>query len=303
MNCEAVSVSKRLKKARKAQGLSVKAVAQDICVQSGYLKAIENGEYDKLPAQTFAVGFVRSYATALGEDSDKIAAAFKEECGMNGPSIIASVPLEHKKQTKRLPSWLSPLAGLTGVSLVWVALGTGFGGATMVAENEHIASEVAQLAALRSNILAVAVDVAETPVGEKAEVVEAEAVFVQPKEKAGQSMSLFLPAAYAGDEIETFAPTATVLLKASEDSWVRVARQDGTELWSGILRAGQTYRPHEAGEMLLTTSNAGGLTLKQDAGATISLGDRGEIISNYSLGFENLLSQNNSSFDASLSAD
>ena len=303
MNCEAVSVSKMLKKARKAQGLSVKAVAQDICVQSGYLKAIENGEYDKLPARTFAVGFVRSYATALGEDSDKMAAAFKEECGMNSASIIASVPLEHKKRTKKLPSWLSPLAGLTGVSLVWVVLGTGFGGATMVAENEHIASEVAQLAALRSDILAVAADIAVGHENEKTEIIETEAVFVQAEEKAGQSMSLFLPAAYAGEETATFAPTATVLLEASEDSWVRVARPDGTELWSGILRAGQTYRPHESGEMLLTTSNAGGLTLKQDASAAVSLGGRGEIISNYSLGFENLLSQNISSMDASLSAD
>jgi len=304
MSCEAVSVSKTLKKARKAQGLTVKSIAQDICVQSGYLKAIENGEYEKLPAQTFAVGFVRSYATALGEDSDKIATAFKEECGMDSPSIVASVPLEHKKQPKKLPSWLSPIAGLTGASLVWVALGTGIGGTSLVAENQnHIAVEEAQLAALRSDIIAVAADVPAAHASTEAEPFKVNVLPSVANGKASQSKSLFLPAAYAGEEEPVFVSGATVLLEASEDSWVRVARLDGTELWSGILRTGQTYRPHEAGEMLLTTSNAGGLAVKQGTDKMISLGARGEIVSNYSLGFENLLSQNIASMETSLTSD
>jgi len=304
MNCEAVSVSKMLKKARKARGLTVKAVAQDICVQSGYLKAIESGEFGKLPAQTFAVGFVRSYAAALGEDSDKIVAAFKEECGMESPTVVATAPVHHKKQSRKLPSWLSPLAGLAGASLVWAALGTGLGGVTMVAESRtNIASEVAQLAALRSEINEVTAEAADFENIARPEATQAKAIYVTAESKPDQSGSLFLPAAYAGEETQALVPAATVLLEASEDSWVRVARLDGTELWSGILRAGQTYRPHEAGEMLLTTSNAGGLTLKQGAGATISLGERGEIVADYSLGFENLLSHNSASSNDSFTSD
>jgi len=105
------------------------------------------------------------------------------------------------------------------------------------------------------------------------------------------STSLFIPAAYAGTETSVGVASGNILLEASEDSWVRVARPDGTELWSGILRAGQTYRPHEAGEMLLTTSNAGGLALKQDDAAALYLGARGEIVTDYSLGHENQLAQ------------
>ena len=77
-----------------------------------------------------------------------------------------------------------------------------------------------------------------------------------------------------------------IVVTASEDSWVRMARADGTEIWSGILRAGQTYSPQEAGVMLLTTSNAGALTVTQGTETEVSLGHRGEIVSDYALALE-----------------
>jgi len=303
MESEVTAVSTVLKNARKAQGLTIKAIAQDICVQSGYLKAIESGTYDKLPAQTFAVGFVRSYATALGEDSDQIVAAFKEECAFVKHEIApAKVP--QGKPQRKIPGWLSPIAGLTGASLVWMALGTSLGGATIVADAQNnIANEEAQLAALQSNFDAKAVAVALAQSEEAPLHVSAEQAKIEVEEATYSTSSFFLPAAHADTEAPVYDTGSTVLLEASEDSWVRVSRTDGTELWSGILRAGQTYRPQDSEKMLLATSNAGGLTLKQGAEQVASLGGRGEIITDYVLTYKNQASQSELASVGTLNTD
>ncbi|MBL4639782.1 MAG: DUF4115 domain-containing protein, partial [Kordiimonadaceae bacterium] len=72
-------------------------------------------------------------------------------------------------------------------------------------------------------------------------------------------------------------------LEALEDSWVRLADGDGTEIWSGILREGQSYRPQTSGVLLLSTSNAGGLMLQIGASEAALLGTRGEIVSELKL--------------------
>jgi cytoskeleton protein RodZ len=291
MNSEPIAISGLLKEARKSQGLTIKAVARDICVRSTYLKAIENGEYDKLPAQTFAVGFVRSYANMLGEDPDKIVASFKKECGIEKPTtleiqpeILAKTP---PKARKNLPAWLSPLAGLIGVSLSWIVLGGGIGSGTMTADaGSEIASEVAHLEALQSDIKQSDIGLVSASETNQQLVVAAKAVTQDDQTEVStvtSSQSLFIPAAYASNEAPVAAARSDLLLEATEDSWVRIARADGTELWSGILRAGQTYRPHEAGTLLLTTSNAGGLKLNQNGAETAILGARGEIVTDHPL--------------------
>jgi len=288
MTSEAPAISELLKKARKARGLTVKTVAQDICVQSSYLKAIESGEFEKLPAHTFAVGFVRSYANALGEDADEVVASFKAACGVSKPEVISVPPSRQPEPKKRVPTWLSPFAGLIGASLCWIALGGSLGGTTLVADvEEEIASEKAQLAALQMDI-SEAVDNENIHVRGLVEASvplnESENALLSPDTV---SSSFFMSAAYADVDTPAVISSYNALLKATEDSWVRVARQDGTELWSGILRAGQTYRPHEAGLVLLTTSNAGGLMIQQQGTAAIQLGVRGEIVSDYALSAEN----------------
>jgi len=289
MNIETPAISELLKNARKAQGLTVKAVAQDICVQSSYLKAIENGEYEKLPAHTFAVGFVRSYANALGEDADRVVASFKDECGIAKPKAPTVPKSQLGKTRKKIPSWLSPIAGLVGASMCWVALGGSLGGTSMVANSDsEIAAEKAQLAALQTDLVETVIPEASATAPTALEISDIAAAHV---EENTVNQSLFIPAAYADADALAALPAGDVLLAASEDSWVRVARPDGTELWSGILRAGQSYRPSEAGVMLLTTSNAGGLTLTQGAEDAVQLGTRGEIVSDYSLSKENQLSE------------
>ncbi|UYL10624.1 helix-turn-helix domain-containing protein [Bdellovibrio sp. SKB1291214] len=74
-----------LKAAREEKGLSLNEVALSLKISSKVLKAIEEGDESQLPAKTFLRGFVKSYATLLRLDADKILESFYEEMGSTRP--------------------------------------------------------------------------------------------------------------------------------------------------------------------------------------------------------------------------
>lgn len=299
MNNEQTTVAELLKSARVERKLSIKYVASDICVRSNYLTAIEAADYDALPGKTFAIGFVKSYATALGLDATKIVEAFKVEYCPEVSALQTASALKPAKPSKKVPAWLAPILGLAGASACWVLFGGGVTAGLMtstVAVNT-VAAEEAQLAAVQANIAEPTI--AETNIvvaGQAGEAVSktitliasthenssAQLPAANVEVEARASSSLFAPAVYAAG-FEEHAIAGNYTLRAVEDSWVRIARTDGTEVWSGILREGQTYRPQADGVILLSTSNAGGVLLQVSGGEEANLGDRGEIISELKL--------------------
>ncbi len=283
MNYDNVSVSELFKKAREEQGLDIKEIASDICVQSHYLEAIETGKFEKLPEQTFALGFVKSYARVLKLDIDDAVNAYKAEVGVEEikPIVTNHSPATTKTPVKTgLPSWLSPVAGLVGAAGVWVWMS---GGMVTLSYSEAYETSVeeAQLAAVTAQL-------EKSPIESVAAEAKA-AKFVEPpadlhdtlavETLTSSATSLFLPAAHADEAPEVKGMNKQILLEAVEDSWVRIGNPDGTEVWSGILRQGQTFRPETGDVVLLSTSNAGGIKLSVRGETSELLGSRGAIVS------------------------
>lgn len=78
-----------LREARETTGRTVVDVAQSLRIRRVYLEAIEDGRFDELPGATYAVGFVRSYATYLRLDAPTLVARFKEEAsGIQAPQEL-----------------------------------------------------------------------------------------------------------------------------------------------------------------------------------------------------------------------
>ncbi|MDF2493624.1 helix-turn-helix domain-containing protein [Sphingomonas sp.] len=61
-------VGERLRAAREQQGMSLAEIGARTRVPLRHLEAIEASNYGALPSPTYAVGFVRAYARAVGED-------------------------------------------------------------------------------------------------------------------------------------------------------------------------------------------------------------------------------------------
>src|SRR3954470_664957 len=83
-----LSIGEQLRLAREAKGLSLDDVASRTRIPIRHLQNLEREEWDALPAATYAVGFTRNYANALGLDGATLARALRDQIG--GPSHRAA---------------------------------------------------------------------------------------------------------------------------------------------------------------------------------------------------------------------
>jgi cytoskeleton protein RodZ len=75
------SIGEFFKQVRETKGLTVDEVASKTRIRSDFVKALEEGNFAKLPDQVFARGFVRSYARSLGLDEEDAIHRFTQSAG------------------------------------------------------------------------------------------------------------------------------------------------------------------------------------------------------------------------------
>lgn len=68
-----------LRNARLQKGMNLEDVSKKTKIRVKYLSYIEQNAWDELPGTTYAKGFVKSYASAVGLDPDKIFMLFRRE--------------------------------------------------------------------------------------------------------------------------------------------------------------------------------------------------------------------------------
>ncbi|MGH7085635.1 MAG: RodZ domain-containing protein [Acetobacteraceae bacterium] len=72
-------VGAELRAARMQYGWELEAVAAALRIRAAYLQALEAGRIADLPGNAYALGFLRTYATALGLDADEMSRRFRAE--------------------------------------------------------------------------------------------------------------------------------------------------------------------------------------------------------------------------------
>ncbi len=94
-----ISPGALLKREREKKGLSHAQISQQTRLRPRFLEAIENEEWDLLPAPTFVKGFIRSYARILGLDEERVVDLYREEAGADDFSQEFVMPaiLKRKK--------------------------------------------------------------------------------------------------------------------------------------------------------------------------------------------------------------
>jgi transcriptional regulator with XRE-family HTH domain len=129
------TIGQRLREAREAAGLSIAELAARTKIRPGLLTLIEANEHDRLPALTYALGFIKAYARTVGLDPEEAAAQFRRESGRDDPppSPIDLKPLEERRIPSRGLVIATSAATLLAVAVL-VALS--FRGAPPAAEPE-----------------------------------------------------------------------------------------------------------------------------------------------------------------------
>jgi len=75
------SVGEFFRQVRETKGLTVDEVASKTRIRTDFVRALEDGNFAKLPDQVFAKGFVRSYARSLGLDEEDAIHRFIQSAG------------------------------------------------------------------------------------------------------------------------------------------------------------------------------------------------------------------------------
>ncbi|AOJ74172.1 helix-turn-helix domain-containing protein [Burkholderia ubonensis] len=287
------AVGGRLAQLREAKGWTVDDVSARLKVAPQKLRALESGDISHLPGVTFAIGVVRSYAKMLGVDPEPFAQALRRERGE--PEVDLSMPASSGTDLPRGRVSI-PLGGssghhpwLWGTAIVVVAViavlmwHTGGDSPNWLARFKGAAAEHAPAA---SAVAASAASAAEEPAAGSAstaagnEVVAASAVVAQASASAPVAASVAAPAAAAPASpasqpaaasaastanaaqpasVAVAAGQSMVELKVKQDSWFSVRDKSGKELFSGLVRGGETKQVAGDGPFKVTIGNKAGL--------------------------------------------
>lgn len=101
----------RLRDARVSQGLTLDDVAARTRIPMRHLEAIETGDYSGLPSATYAMGFSKSYARAVGLDEVALAKDVRAEIAGSWDRPVTRTPYEIA-DPKRVPSPGLALGGI-----------------------------------------------------------------------------------------------------------------------------------------------------------------------------------------------
>ncbi|GGC59249.1 hypothetical protein GCM10011504_41820 [Siccirubricoccus deserti] len=265
---DAARLGEELREARMALGLGLEDLAASLRIRRVYLSALEEGRVQDLPAPAYAIGFVRSYARALGLDEDDTVRRFRDSIGPVVPrktDLVFPEPVPDRG----VPAGAVMLVGAVlavGAYAVWYNW-SGNGDRTVDAvpppppQIERAAREASPPPAPPPPVVL---------------PVPAPAPPDPPADSGPPAATTPVPPAPAA--LPSPAPPARpeegrVLLRAKADTWLQVRdRQTGAVLLNRVLRPGESWAVPPREGLTLSTGNAGGLEILVDGELTPGLG-------------------------------
>lgn len=266
-----------LKNLRQQKNLTLQDVARETCVSRAFLMAIEDADYDQLPAQAFTVGFIKAYAQLVGYDVCESVRQFKadvntsseaetesEACSQDsaGDSLKSSIAagavsghsIAHSVSRSNSLAATFSLLGLVATVMIfgWTADST-------IADQQSA-----------QTFAAAADQTLDKPVKETK--AETEIPLVEPA--AVDTKNTLFPAVQASEPSNPVVTDLTAVLVAVEDNWVQLQTADGDTVWQGIMAKGQS-RILTDDVSHVTTGNSGGLEMKVGSRSLGLLGQRG----------------------------
>lgn len=107
------NLGRSLKEARENKDITLKEASQVTKIGTGFLKALENNEYDIFPSHIYLRYFLKSYANFLGLNGEKLASEFK--------SFQFTLPKNPPQPRRRISKYAKKVFGIfvTMIS-IWV---------------------------------------------------------------------------------------------------------------------------------------------------------------------------------------
>lgn len=263
-----------LRLARERLGWTLPSVAAQLRIRLPFLEAIEDGRLGDLPGNAYAVGFLRTYAGAVGLDPDEISRRFRAEAADVNRKTELSFPAPVPE--RGVPAGAVVLVGLVlvaGAYVGWYRLsGSNVPRVEMVqAVPERLAPLVPPTASTGNAGVPVIVPAPPVPV-----LVPTISPLTVPPPVPSNAVAAVPPASDGG----------RLVVRAKAEAWVQVRDKAGPVVFNRTMRAGETWPVPNKPGLLLTVGNAGGTEVLLDGISTASLGADGVVRRDLSLDFD-----------------
>ncbi|MCG0995672.1 DUF4115 domain-containing protein [Acetobacter indonesiensis] len=302
-----VGVGPALRMRREQLGWTLPQVAAWLRIREPYLEALESGRAGVFPAEAYALGFLRTYAEALGFRPEDVVSRYKREG--KGSSRKPELTFPAPPPDRRIPPGVSVSLGLAVIVAAYAGWYHFIGHAPPVPEHVPPVADIIpgeKTANAPSPQVASILPGAGTsppptprsapPVAPAAAAANSDAPgqsaapvdplasspdFTKPAPNDMQQSGGVNPdgsANIAGHDVTSAVDADQLALKADAASWVQVKDSAGKVVYDHIMQPGDTWTvPKENGPYSLTVGNAGGVSVSAGAITTPHLGRNGAV--------------------------
>ncbi len=256
----------QLRREREKQGISIEDLAARLRLSAVKIRALENDEYESLPSEIFAQGYIRQCAKALALNGDKLIEDFNHYMGSlrktTDQFIEPTRRINLQQRSNKTPVLWGVLFVLIaiGVAAYWFSRDVEPSAETSAlfdqelserqAESEELAQTTRTVLANRLNPVAevpATPEEVDLPVASDGDVVESSAVVESQ----------------ATDQALTAVPTGTdqLSIELTEDCWIEVIDRDGELDFKSLAAAGDNLELQGQAPFTIKFGNARGASL------------------------------------------
>ena len=240
-----ISVGQRFRDERIRQGREIKPIADELCITSRYLQAIEADDWQQLPGGFFGRSFIRQYAIALGLDPAEFESIIPSTAPE--PELVPIQTLAHSRQEQEIA--VPPLVAPRG---------KGFFDLKMWAAVAGLVVAVVAGSSLYSWF--------EESRNGKGPQITAEPKLEQSTPEQPE----------ASNRTSTVEGLLSLSVAATESTWLEIS-SNGQRLFSGLLEVGQSRQFEKTESARMVVGNAGGVVVRRSGRDIGPIGSRGQV--------------------------
>ena len=276
----ALGIGTALRDARVTRNLSLAEVSALLRIREAHLEAIELEDFDQLPGNVYAIGFIRTYAQYLELNESDLIMRFKAASVESG---MADMVFEEEEETEQISGALKIsllVVGALVVYVLWLVAGTRNDGITVSTVVQTPAAPVEALAVPTPQAV-----VADEAAASSAAAVETPATPRASDEAAPAAATIEGPADVKPNTqlIDTKPAPSKVEIRATRRTWMRLENAQGRVLFSSVIDEGEGFELPDDMNYILATRDAGALTYFVNNQAVAPVGRRGQILTNRNL--------------------
>ena len=288
-----IGIGIALRDARIARNLSLAEVSALLRIRESHLEAIELENFDQLPGNVYAIGFIRTYAQYLELNEGDLIMRFKAASVDPG---IADMVFQEEEETEQISGALKIsllVVGALVVYVLWLVAGAQDDEITVSTVVQTPIAQVDVQASRAADAKASEADTPAAPGAASEAVPDAMGADIASTDSGAKDSALGLQsAAQVGlQAVDTTPEPSRVEIRATRRTWMRLENAQGRVLFSSVIDEGEGFELPDDMDYILATRDAGALTYFVNNQAVAPVGRRGQILTNRNLKRPDIVAQ------------